>query len=89
MTDKTIRGADVSTLLEVEERGGKFFDLDGTPGEAMEILKRHGFGLIRLRLWNDPYGEDGTPYGAGTCDLELRLLGRPGKADNPQGVAGP
>ncbi len=70
MTDKTIRGADVSTLLEVEERGGKFFDLDGTPGEAMEILKRHGFGLIRLRLWNDPYGEDGTPYGAGTCDLE-------------------
>ena len=68
--NRLIRGADVSTLLEVEECGGKFFDGEGNPGDALEILKANGVGLIRLRLWNDPYDRDGTPYGAGTNDLK-------------------
>ena len=36
----------------------------------MELLKRYGMNLVRLRLWNDPYSEAGEPYGAGTNDLE-------------------
>lgn len=36
----------------------------------MELLKRYGMNLVRLRLWNDPYSEVGEPYGAGTNDLE-------------------
>ena len=67
-----IVGADLSTLLEVEERGGKFSD-GGAPGGAMEILRRHGMNMVRLRLWNDPYAEDGTPYGAGTNDLRRTI----------------
>ena len=47
-----ICGMDVSTLLEVEECGGRFSD-KGAPGDAMEILHRHGMNLVRLRLWND------------------------------------
>ncbi len=66
--EKLIKGADLSTLLEVEECGGKFYD-GGREADAMEILQSHGVGLVRLRLWNDPYGPDGQPYGAGTCDL--------------------
>ena len=33
---------------------------------------------MRLRLWNDPYAPDGTPYGAGTNDLNkvIVLAGR-------------
>lgn len=36
----------------------------------MELLKRYGMNLVRLRLWNDPYSGAGEPYGAGTNDLE-------------------
>ncbi len=75
-----VRGMDLSTLLEVEERGGRFSDENG-PGDAMGILRRHGMDLVRLRLWNDPYSEDGEPYGAGTNDLaRTMLLARRAKA---------
>ena len=72
-----IRGMDLSTLLEVEARGGRFSDENGPDG-AMEILRRHGMDLVRLRLWNDPYSPQGRPYGAGTNDLArtMTLAGR-------------
>lgn len=66
--DFWIKGMDLSSLLEVEECGGIFYD-QGKPGDAMEILQGYGMNLIRLRLWNDPYTSDRQPYGAGTCDL--------------------
>ena len=62
------KGMDLSTLIEVESCGGKFHD-GGRQGDAVEILKGYGMNLVRLRLWNDPYSEDGIPYGAGTNDL--------------------
>jgi len=65
-----IKGADLSCLLETEERGGRFFDPDGREGDALSILADQGVNLIRLRLWNDPYSPAGEPYGGGTCDLE-------------------
>ena len=63
-----VKGMDLSTLIEVENCGGRFYD-HGQPGNAVGILKSYGMNLVRLRLWNDPYSEDGTPYGAGTNDL--------------------
>lgn len=59
-----IKGADVSSLLEVERCGGVFRD-GGEPLDALEILKNYGFNYVRLRLWNDPYNEKGEDYGAG------------------------
>ncbi|MCD7733737.1 MAG: glycosyl hydrolase 53 family protein, partial [Clostridiales bacterium] len=59
-----IKGADLSSLLEVETCGGVFSDR-GVQGDAMEILAGYGFNLVRLRLWNDPYSPQGEPYGAG------------------------
>lgn len=71
---------DLSTLLEVEACGGRFSD-GGEPGGAMEILRRRGMDLVRLRLWNDPYSETGEPYGAGTCSLpRVTELARRAKA---------
>ena len=150
MIDDLIKGADVSSLLEVEENGGRFFDeacRDGSqpsasfrseqatgnrqqatglrqtspacrgggpasrpvegccrrqshpddptkatgadeavsqpvgadahigPAEDLfAILRRRGVNLIRLRLWNHPYSEDGKPYGAGTNDLDRTMV---------------
>ena len=65
-----IKGADISTLPEVERCGGRFFD-GGAQEDAIEILKRYGVNAARLRLWVDPYDEKGRPYGAGTNDLQV------------------
>ena len=64
-----LKGADLSTLLEVERCGGRFFDLDGREDDAINILARRGVNHVRLRLWNDPYSETGESYGGGGCDL--------------------
>lgn len=67
-----IVGMDLSTLLEVERCGGRFFD-NGCPGDAMDILKNYGMNMVRLRLWNDPFDKEGNSYGAGGNDLETTL----------------
>lgn len=64
-----IKGADLSTLLEVERCGGRFYDRDGREDDAMSILARHGVNHVRLRLWNEPYSPSGESYGGGGCDF--------------------
>lgn len=48
-----IRGADVSSLPEIEDHGGVFTS-SGTQGDALLLLKANGINCIRLRLWNNP-----------------------------------
>lgn len=67
-----LKGMDISTLKEVESLGGKFYD-EGVEKDALAILKSYGVNAVRLRLWNDPYTEDGKPYGAGTNDLPATI----------------
>lgn len=70
---KFYKGMDLSTIKEVEGLGGRFYD-HGEEKDVFEILKSYGMNAVRLRLWNDPYGPDGTPYGAGTNDLPTLSL---------------
>ena len=59
---------DVSSLPEETALGARFYD-EGKEGDALEILKKYGANSLRIRLWNDPYSEDGKPYSAGTSDF--------------------
>ena len=68
--DTFFKGADISTLLEVEACGGRYFD-QGIQKDLLDILKSYDFNLIRLRLWNDPYDTQGNSYGAGGCDFDF------------------
>lgn len=72
-----INGFDLSSLPEVEQCGGRFFD-NGREDSALNILSRYGANYLRIRLWNDPYTAGGEDYGAGICDLPavLRLAHR-------------
>lgn len=74
---KYYKGMDISTLLEVEKCGGKFYD-SGKEEDLLTILKNYDVNAVRIRLWNDPYSEEGEPYGAGTNDFNsvLELSGR-------------
>lgn len=65
-----IKGMDLSTVEEVEKCGGRFFD-NGVEKDVFDILKDFNVNYVRLRLWNDPYAEDGRPYGAGCNDFEV------------------
>lgn len=67
-----ILGADISFLPELESRGMKFSD-NGTPGDAISIMKAHGFNYIRLRLFVNPANPKGYSPGKGFCDLEHTL----------------
>ena len=69
---KFYKGIDLSTLLEVEKCGGRFYD-HGIQKDVFDILKDYSINAVRLRLWNDPYSEDGEPYGAGTNDLPATI----------------
>ena len=77
-----IKGADLSFLPDVERRGGVFRD-EGQPLDPLKILKGYGINWVRLRLWNDPYDENGADYGGGVCDLPmvLAMAGRAKRAE--------
>jgi arabinogalactan endo-1,4-beta-galactosidase len=63
---------DVSTLNELEKCGAKFYD-QGREMDLFALLASYHVNYVRLRLWNDPYSEDGKPYGGGTNDLAVTI----------------
>ncbi|MDW3562113.1 galactosidase [Enterobacter cloacae] len=65
-----IKGADISTLLEAEQQGAKFYNQNGQQQDAIAILKANGVNYVRLRLWVDPQDASGKIYGGGSNNLE-------------------
>lgn len=65
-----IKGADISTLLEAEQHGAKFYNQSGQQQDAIAILKANGVNYVRLRLWVDPKDAEGNTYGGGSNNLE-------------------
>jgi len=69
-----IVGADVSSVLSLEESGAVFRDASGQPADLFAILKDHGFTDIRVRVWNDPFDEHGNGYGGGSVNAERATI---------------
>lgn len=67
-----IKGMDLSTLIELEQCGAKYYD-NGKEEDLLSIFKKYDVDTIRIRLWNDPYSPEGEPYGAGTNDLATSI----------------
>lgn len=65
-----ILGMDASCVPALERSGVRYYDFDGTEKDVFEILSSNGINYIRVRIWNDPYDENGNGYGGGNCDLE-------------------
>lgn len=53
-------GADVSTLLELEAHGARYYE-HGIAQDCLRILRNHGVDSIRLKVWNDPGNPDFFP----------------------------
>ncbi len=63
-----IRGVDISSVLAEEESGVIFYNEDGGEQDIFKTLAEHGVNYIRVRVWNDPYDENGNSYGGGGND---------------------
>ena len=68
-----IKGADISTLLDAEKHGAKFFNHNNQQQDPIAILKADGVNYVRLRLWVDPKDAKGQRYGGGDNDLATTL----------------
>jgi len=69
--EQPIIGADISFVPSQEDRGSKFSD-HGEQADVLEILSKHKFNWIRLRLFVDPTAENGYSR-QGYCGLEQTL----------------
>ena len=68
-----ILGIDPSTYFETLEAGARYY-VDGKEVEPLSYLHdRNGVSVMRLRLWLDPFDEEGKPYGGGTVDYPMLL----------------
>ena len=68
-----ILGMDVSSLIAEEQSGVRYFDFDGEEKDLLEILAENGVTHIRVRVWNEPYDEEGRGFGGGNCDIDKAL----------------
>jgi Glycosyl hydrolase family 53/Glycoside hydrolase family 2 C-terminal domain 5 len=72
-------GADISFLPQIEAGAGRFsggsreFYEGGRKVDAIELLKRHGFNSIRLRIFVNPENPKGYSPGTGFCGLDSTL----------------
>ncbi|SEL46321.1 arabinogalactan endo-1,4-beta-galactosidase [Kosakonia sacchari] len=73
MSADFIKGADISTLLDAEKHGAKFYNDKNQQQDALAILKANGVNYVRLRLWVDPKDAQGQAYGGGDNDLATTL----------------
>ena len=73
LSDDFIMGMDVSSLLSLENSGVVYHDYDGSECDLLKVLAESGINTIRLRVWNDPYDENGKGYGGGNCDINTAV----------------
>ena len=65
-----IMGMDASCVPALEASGVKYYNYDGQEQDVFRTLAEAGVNYIRVRVWNDPYDENGNGYGGGNCDID-------------------
>lgn len=73
LSDDFIRGMDASSVLVEENSGVKYYNFDGEEQDVFQTFAEAGVNYIRLRVWNDPYDENGNGYGGGNNDVATAI----------------
>ena len=73
ISDDFIRGMDASAVLAVENSGAKYYNYLGEEQDVFMTLAEAGVNYIRIRVWNDPYDENGNGYGGGNNDVATAI----------------
>lgn len=73
ISDDFVRGMDASAVLALENSGVKYYNYDGEEQDVFMTLAQSGVNYIRIRVWNDPYDENGNGYGGGNNDVATAI----------------
>lgn len=73
LSEDFLLGADVSSLIALENSGLVYHNFDRQPQELISLLHEAGVNAIRVRVWNNPYDSNGNGYGGGNCDLQTAI----------------
>ncbi len=68
-----IMGVDISSILSLEESGVIFKNEEGKPTDIFKVLKNHGVSSIRIRVWNNPFDDNGRGFGGGNVDIDRAI----------------
>ena len=68
-----VLGMDASAVPSLESGGIQYYNREGKQQDVFQILADAGVNYIRVRVWNDPYDENGNGYGGGNCDIQKAL----------------
>lgn len=73
LAEDFICGMDASAVLVNENSGVKYYNFAGEEQDVFQTLSEAGVNYIRLRVWNDPYDENGNGYGGGNNDVPTAI----------------
>ena len=73
LPDDFILGMDVSSVIAEENSGVKYCSFDGAEQDLFVTLAENGINYIRVRVWNDPYDENGNGFGGGNNDVATAI----------------
>lgn len=73
LSDNFIRGMDVSSILAEEKSSVKYYSADGKEQDVFTTMAEAGVNYARIRVWNDPFDENGNGYGGGNNDLATAI----------------
>ncbi|MDE7275879.1 MAG: glycosyl hydrolase 53 family protein, partial [Lachnospiraceae bacterium] len=68
LSEDFIRGVDISSVLVEEKSGVVYYNEAGEEQDLFQTLAQNGVNYIRVRVWNDPFDENGNGYGGGNND---------------------
>ena len=77
MTDEFIRGVDISSYIVEKDSGVVYKDFEGnelSDYEFFNFLADCGVNWVRIRVWNNPYNDEGQGYGGGNNDIEKAVV---------------
>ena len=84
LPDDFILGMDASSVIAEENSGVRYYGFDGNEQDVFVTMAQSGINTIRVRVWNDPYDENGNGFGGGNNDLKTAIL--IGKRANAAGM---
>ena len=77
LSDDFIMGMDISSVISEFASGLTYQDFNGNEinniTDFCKLLKECGVTHIRVRVWNDPYTDDGKGYGGGNNDIDTAV----------------
>ncbi len=73
ISEDTIKGVDISSIISLEQSGVKFYDFNNKEQDIFKTLSQSGVNYVRVRVWNDPYDKDENGYGGGNNDLRKAI----------------